>query len=388
MRHGRSVLVSVAAACAFAPATSTFAAGSADPPSVHRADASEASADGPTIVRGVAPDGATIKAYARADKLVEGEEVETLELPVTVDSDASRFEVHADPSALTSTFITDGYVDVQVMAQSPGGGVWVTHTSARAVQSGADLAWADPISPVRPGAPFARLKAGFGDAGVDVGRLTPVAAAPTADDAEQRSECLVTVINSRWVKARIGSTYPAGRSKAWLDVDHSDGGEYQVAMKVPGHPIQKMEMQRVKGGWGVETAHVSSAKNYLTDVLYDVVDNRYVALDGTCRYYLTFEPQKESGGMYVRKAKRPDYGNCVSVSSGVIWKRIVDDGRPYQLSYGVNLSAVFYGVDLAVEKNYGPSHHVLKYRVVGAGHRMCGSNDTPATASIVMERRG
>lgn len=198
----------------------------------------------------------------------------------------------------------------------------------------------------------------------------------------------MTEINRRWVKARIGSTYPAGQSKAWLDVDHSDGGEYQVAMKVPGHPIQKMEMQRVRGGWGVETAHVSAAKNYLTDVLYKVVDNRYISPDGTCQYYLTFEPQKESGGVYVRRAKRPDYRYCIRVADGAHWQRNLEEGRPYQLSYGVSFSAVFYGIDLAVQKNYGPSSHSLHYKVTGRGHQICGSNDVPAEASLVMERRG
>jgi len=378
--------------CAVVQPAFSASAGVGERQSVARDGANAVLADGSTIVRGLAPRGAKIRAFARAgDAAQVGDVIEAIELPVTVEVGSSRFDVRAEATELPQRFLSsDNVVDVQVIAETAEGILWVDHTSAMAVDVGSRIVWTSPHSPVRPDAGFARLRDGDdGTVGVDVGDLvrTDATQAPAAS-GRRGGECLPTVINSRWIKARIASSYPAGRSKAWLLVDHSDGGQYQVAMKVPNHPMEKLGMMHASGGWGVETAHTSTAKNYRTDVLYDVVDNRYVATDGTCRYYLTFEPQKESGGMYVKDAKRPNFGNCFPVAGGYTWRRIVDDGRPYRLSYGVNLSAVFYGVDLAVEKNYAPSAHVINYRVVGAHHEMCGSNDVPAMASNVMEKRG
>lgn len=340
-----------------------------------------------TVVRGDLPAGATVTAFARTNApLAIGDEVETVELTVDVDEARSRFEVKVDPTTLPDEyFAPGGVVDLQIIASADGGLLWADHTSVRAVRTDVGIRWTSTLAPTTDGKRFGRMTSDrYGSDGVDVGSLADLGRAPTAP-ARVGENCSTTVLNSHWVKAQIGATYPTGRSTGWLDVDHSNGGRYQAALKVPHHPMEKIEMMHADGGWGLTTPRKRGGKRYVTTVKYLVIDNKHRAPDGTCQYYLTFEPQKESGGMRIRKGRRPSYGHCAAVPAGSTWRRYRSDGSPYRLSGGVSAGGMV-GFDLAVEKQYGTSTHTLVYAVTGR-KSMCGNNSVPSTASVVIERR-
>ncbi len=345
------------------------------------------SAAAATVVRGALPDGATVTAHARTNRpLRVGDEVATVELPVVVDEASSRFEVKADARALPEAyFAPGGVIDVQVVATADGGLLWADHVSARAVRTGSGIRWTSTLAPTTEADPFGRLTSDRHRAdGVDVGSLADLGRAPESS-GRLGEHCSNVVLNSHWVKAQIGATYPVGRSTGWLDVNHSDGGRYQAAMKVPHHPMEKIEMMHAEGGWGLTTPRKRGAKRYITTVKYLVIDNKHRAPDGTCQYYLTFEPQRESGGMRIRDGRRPNYGHCTPVPTGSVWRRYLSDGSPYRLSTGVSAGGMV-GFELGLEKQYGESSHTLKYLVRGR-KKMCGSNSSPSEASIVMEKR-
>lgn len=375
------------------PAVAVLALLSPALPAASTADAApregspDPSADATTVVRGELPDGATVTAHARTNRpLRVGDEIATVELPVVVDQASSRFEVKADARALPDAyFASGGVIDVQVVATADGGLLWADHITARAVRTDSGVRWTSTLAPTTDARPFGRLTSDrYGSDGVDVGPLADLGRAPEVS-SRVGEYCSNEVLNSQWVKAQIGATYPVGRSTGWLDVNHSDGGRYQAAMKVPHHPMEKVEMMHADGGWGLTTPAKRGGKRYITTVKYLVIDNKHRAPDGTCQYYLTYEPTKESGGMRIRDGRRPRLWNCSDVPNGSTWRRYVPDGNPYRLSTGVSAGGMV-GFELGLEKQYGESSHTLMYRVRGR-KEMCGSNARPSTASIVMEKR-
>ncbi len=332
---------------------------------------------GPPLAQGLVPDGAQVRAFARADAHTEvGDELAEVELCVTVDGD--DFTVHADPSALSSAHVqADGVLDFRVVAESGSGELLVDHASAR-------------LSPVDGAARWGRVTGSGGprSGAAPVGGLVQLGALADAGRAvapvarATSTACVPTVINSNWVKARIASIFPAPGLRARLRVVHSGGGSYQVAMKVPNHPVQRVEMMHADGGWGAITRLSGAQVHWSTSVRYLTIDNRYRATDGTCQYYLTFEPDQESGELTKEPAARPDYDRCIRVAAGR-WLRADAGGKPYSLTYGVSAAGVV-GVSLGVTKNYGESSHALVYEIPPGGRRVCGKDAAPAAASVVM----
>ncbi len=401
------VLVAVVSVCTALLAGGATAAPVVANPSVERSTTSgsppaRASVDprlrvgAQPVVRGRVPDDATVRAFARSnDDLRVGDTVESVELPVQVDEAAGRFEVRANARALPATFFAQGdVVDVQVVAEGADGTLWVEHTSAKAVRHDARVGWTSPLAAVaRSGTRFGRLRGErYAAGGVAVGRLTEVPGSADAGRADARAgragTCNTQVIGRRRVRARIADTYPVGRTKAWVEVLHTNGGRYQYTMKVPKHPLKKMGMLHAGGSWGTISDKFRRAKKYTIAVRYRVVDNRFRRTNGLCDYYITHEPAVELGSMLDSNTKRPKgrkFRKCVNVSPGSTWIRFRSDGSPYRRSYGVSAGSLV-GVNLAVEKNYRTSDHTLNYKIRGR-KRMCGNNRTASLARRVMEKR-
>lgn len=349
------------------------------------------------MVRGRLPAGATVRAFARTNEaLAAGEEVESIELPVEVDEAAGRFAVRVKAAELPDRYFAQReIIDVQVVAERAGGKLWIDHTSAKAVRRDARVVWTSPqASAPRSGARFGRLSDRHAAGGVAVGKLTEVPGSADTGSADTRTSragtCSTKVVNRRRVRARIADTYPIGKSRAWLAVDHSNGGMYQYTMKVPKHPREKMGMMHARGSWGVTSGRFRHAKKHTIAVRYRVVDNGFQRTDGTCGYYITHEPAVELGGHLnpnIKRAKPRNFKNCTRVARRSTWRRIRSDGSPYRRSYGVSAGAMV-GVNLAVTKNYGKSTHVVKYKIRGSRKKwMCGNNRFPSVARRVMEKR-
>ncbi|WP_134766785.1 hypothetical protein [Nocardioides sp. 1609] len=317
-----------------------------------------------------------MRAFARSDARTGiGDAITEVELCVTVDGD--EFTVHADPSELSSAYVqADGVLDFRVVAESGSGELFVDHSSARLSPAGGAARWGGDTDLTATRSRAAAVEV------VQLGALARAGDAVVPAARTSAAACVPTVINSHLVKTRIGSTYPAPGLKARLLVERSSGGQYQVAMKVPNHPVQKMEMMHADGGWGARPDGVASQVHWNTRIQYLTIDNRYRATDGSCQYYLTYEPDEETGGLTKEAASRPQFTRCIAVARGG-WKRIRSDGRPFALTYGVSAAAIV-GVSLGVTKNYGESSHALVYRIPAGGGRMCGKDDYPAVASIVM----
>ncbi|MGA8847467.1 MAG: hypothetical protein WB471_12705 [Nocardioides sp.] len=345
-----------------------------------------------TVVAGRAPRRSAVTAFARTSRDLEiGEVVDAVELPVLLDATTGAFEVRADLAVLPDHVVArGGIVDVQVMARERSGAAWVDHTSARAVLTAAGTRWMPPDAP----APESRTEAvelrrtGNLD-GVEVGSLTELGTTPSARTGAGRGsgsgECRSRVINSHWFDANLGAVFPVGRTRAWIKTVHEDGGSYQVALKVPKHPVEKAEMMRAAGSWGAVGPKVRTGTKYVGTVKYHVIDNRYRVTDGSCQYYLSYEPQQESGQFDDRSAKRPRFRHCRRVAGGSDWYHHYGSDKRYRLATAVSAGAIV-GVSLEYRDVYEPHYYEVHYRIRGK-KKMCGSDAPPATASRVMEKR-
>ena len=342
------------------------------------------------IVVGTAPLGTTVTAFARSagEDLKAGDALDSLELEVALDVATGEFRVKADANALTDGFVTkSGLVDVQVLAVSKDGAVWVDHTSAKA--SGTSWATPDTVT----SSPTQRSQTRLAEStpqGVHIGRLTSVVPAEVNGSSARKAtaagaECLPQVINTHWFDARLGEVFPIGNTQARVIVNHNDGGSYQVALKVPNHPVDKAEMMRADGSWGVTGPWRTEAAKYVGEVKYNVVDNRFRSTDGTCQYYLSYEPVKESGQFIDRTATRPNFSNCQQVADGADWYHYYGNSQRYVLGAGVSAGAIV-GVDLQYQDTYEEGSYETHYLISGR-KQMCGSNNTSANADRVMEKR-
>lgn len=344
-----------------------------------------------------------------------GAPVPTLPLPVKVSRNGEAFTVLANPSGIPKRYFDgDDNVDLQVVVETSSGDFWVDHASAKAAFAPAirhrespteqpTMGWTDPLAPTEapdsarlrgPSQRFERLLVDSGNPapryelrGVEVGRLAHVGPLTNQRRPDRSTACTPTVLNRRWVRARIGSSFPVGRSRSWLRVLESDGGSYQAALKVPHHPLEKMEMMHADGQWRAVSARRSSPRHYTVAVKYLTVDNKFRATDGTCQYYLTYEPDQESGVVRESAARRrPRARTCFRADSGYTFARRRSSGNPYTVALGVS-AAGWLGVNLAVQKNYAPEHHEIVYKIAGRSKLLCGNDGAPAVASIVSEKK-
>lgn len=353
------------------------------------------------IVTGVLPGNTTVSAFVRTNRAVEvGEALDSIELPVRIDEESGTFEVLADADTLPNEYFdSEDDVDVQVVADNADGILWVDHTSAMAVHVGDDTFWADPLAEVPSQQQAARGQvARFDLGGVWVGELDKLGQAPVVSNRrstnapvdDPAAKCQTSSSGSNIFDTRLATLWPVGNTMAWAAVGASEGGQYQVADKHPNKDLVKLEMMHASGGWGASSDHLSTAQKVTGSVKYLTMVNRYTDVQGLCQYYLTYEPQSETGKFVAGdvSGSRPDYGTCVPVSNGAKWKRIDKKGdSPYSLDVGVSAGGVL-GVSLGLTRNYKENVYVLHYNIEGTSKFMCGSNDVPAAASKVMEKRG
>lgn len=86
----------------------------------------------------------------------------------------------------------------------------------------------------------------------------------------------------------------------------------------------------------------------------------------------------------------PSYpeANCVTVSPAGTWSRSTSSGKSTVFNAGVNISGLV-GFDMKLTANYGTTSNaerIVYYRVTRSSIKLCGNNDTPATAGIVIEK--
>lgn len=354
-----------------------------------RAPASATVADPPILIRGVRPPGAGVTVTLRpngktAARIPIGGAVPSMTAPVTLTK--GEFVAHLDPSAVPASYLSDHVVNLQIVAVQPSGESWVDNASARIVRVAGESMWAAPGATTSTNRTLAAQPKA-----VSAGRLKPIGrnvVDPQTSRAGTRSRasaaCTTQVINRHNIKTKIAESYPVGKSTSWLRVDHSNGGRYQAAIKVPKHPVDKLNLQHADGGWGATTKRSRAGRAYFTRVKYLTYDNKYRDTDGYCQYYLTFEPSVETGALWSRKKHRPDYRHCAQVEGGTKWYRAQSDGSAYHLSGGVSAGGLV-GVSLGLSKQYGSSTHAVVYKPRHTA-RMCGNDRVPAVASKVMER--
>ena len=91
-----------------------------------------------------------------------------------------------------------------------------------------------------------------------------------------------------------------------------------------------------------------------------------------------------TGGTDTCTATAPNWTPYANVASGD-WHRTRTDGKDYYLEGGVKIKDVI-GIDLSSQRAYASSHKMI-YNVSGSAKKMCGNNNTPATAGKVQEKK-
>lgn len=216
------------------------------------------------------------------------------------------------------------------------------------------------------------------------------------DGATAMADCGDVDGNGMWwtnvkrnVSTTIGTSYPIGGDKAWMD--HTTGssseftGTYGVAWDNLGY-FQQSGTASAEKGAGFEWDGQTYKRSYRVSIVYRKVEALYGLCPGDTPYYTMWVPIGYSGGFGENTdgVTRPDWDNCQSIGSTGTWWRSDSGGSSYTQSTGVKFAGVI-GVDLSSKRAYN-AEAKLAYHIGVQGRRMCGSNQAPGMAAKVMEK--
>lgn len=367
----------------------------------------------PVALVGDSPDapqftGVTLLAQERpTHKLAVGDRLRLYDLSGQVSASGSRFTVRLDPGTVPADAVgPGGLVDFEIHLRS-GTDLWVTSATARLIRDemSRELLWVDPVEEVSEssGVEVARVADGRTAAVRTVPnarRLHPVRlqgealvrVPPQHRDARQRGraaspgaaadicETAYRGDSNRWTT--IATSYPLGRTKAWLDVGGSRGGNYGVAFGFGDGTFKAGGTRFSEGGWSFEWTPSSVARSYRVQVNYHKYE-KVGLCDGPP---IQWRPHIETGGVTsnTQGITRPTWNRyCAPVPRGT-WSRVRTDGKNYQFNAAVKFASLI-GIDLSGEKSYS-SHHELVYAIDGRPKKLCGNNDYPSLAGKLVER--
>lgn len=351
-----------------------------------------ASAGAPIAFTGPAPAGARTQdivvslqpGIAVTRSLANGQSVGLAPLPRSaVSMTKGVYVVRLDPGRIAARFKDPGGVvtfDV-TMVLDGGRRTATTGISARIVGG----RWADAEATSSAGGRrVAKLPAAVADPvsmtshPVGAGRLDPVSAGNCVGPHPRKTQ-----ESKRLIWSTIGTTYPVGLTKAWMDVSSSEGASYGRAVSLSGKmgSWNVSGSRKITGGWGKSWNPIRGSRSYRKQVEYRRY--HYEFLDSRCNRFI-WEPIVETGGTDSKTGiPRPDFTKCAPADPG-LWWRDRSDGSAYSFGSAVKFADLI-GIDLGVERQYSRAQK-LTYNVVG-DHRMCGSDGRwPSHASKVMER--
>jgi hypothetical protein len=379
--------------------------------------AGTAPGEGFSIVVDVLPSSAAMKALPTGKSLAPYRLDQS-----SVQQAGASYSVAVDPTQIPSRYLDPaGIVTFQITAQDPAtGAVLTTVASARGVRVGADSppVWADPVASAdgvaqttqtasgstntmtatsSDGLPVLASAAADGVGVTDPGALTPIVAPakggglvgqPTAQ-AATAGNCVGPGAHmmkkaSKLVYATLGTTYPVGKSKAFMMVSASQGAAYGSGLSVSGKygTWSASGTKHSDGNWSKTWLGSSSSRSYQKQVEYFKWE--YQFLDSRCNYFRWIANQETGGTTSNTGIARPDFGNCVPEDPGP-WARTDSKGTSYSYDAAVKFSSVI-GVDLSISRNYSTSQFV-QYDIVGR-KRLCGSDTWPTKAGKIMEKKG
>jgi hypothetical protein len=344
----------------------------------------------------------------------------------SVQQDGTSYSVMVDPAQIPAQYRDPaGIVTFQVTAQDPATGtVLSTMASARGVLIGADTqpVWADAVASGAEATQAARAAAGgtsaFAATGSDAlpilgpdaaasvgatdpGALTPIVApaksgglfgqAAATPQATTAGNCVgpnprMTKVSSKVVWATLGTTYPIGKSQAFMAVSASEGATYGGGVSVSGRygTWSASGSKHAGGNWSKTWLGSTSSRSYQKQVEY--FKWHYEYLDSRCNYYRWISNQETGGTTSNTGITRPNFpdANCVPADPGP-WQRTDDKATAYSYDAAVKFSSAI-GTNFGINRNYSSSQFV-QYNV--AGHqRLCGSNTWPTKAGKIMEKKG
>lgn len=354
-----------------------------------------------TVPSGVGSDDVSVTLSPDAEvlrALADGQSAATMRVADTAVAVANgRYTVRLDPRSVPPAFIDRfGVVSFDVLAVH-GSSTWTTTTSVRAVQTSAGARWADAEdSSAAQGAVPAGRTSGLpryrGPAqGGRTASMTPIThpagVAARAEAAAVAGNCVglsprKTRVGKKISWATIGTTYPVGRSTAWMSVNSSEGATYGVAASGSGAygSWHASGSRKVSGGWGFEWNPAKGARSYQKEIEYR--QYKYEYLDPRCNRR-TWEPIVETGGTSSnRDVERPNFTKCREVGLGK-WYRDKSEENAYEYGGAVKMTQ-YLGIDLSISRQYSKKQKLI-YNVVGKKY-LCGDNAHPSEAGKVMER--
>lgn len=391
------------------------------------ADATEASSKletAPVVLHGVFP--GTVKGvqvFAEEPDLgiKEGESLALIPVdPEGVKVRGSSFQVAVSPESLPTHAYDDGVVTFRVVGQGADK-AWMTVATARAVhvpKSGASL-WVDPVASSgilgdlkarSAGTASARSsQPGARDALQWEMEQRAVVSVPSREADELRASDMAkpaftlnenfTVVPARapvtchkvyqgnWkeISTTIGTSYPVGASRAYMNITSSNGGSYGVAMKSPGGAFGAAGTSFKKSGWGFtwSPSKPGVARSYRKGIEY----RYYKILCRTTILGYEWRPHGETGGTGINRSgvTRPGWNTyCTPVAKGT-WRRTGSQGSSYKLGTGVK-SANLVGFNMSVDRSYSASTEMV-YQIKGSNpKKMCGNDSLPARSGKQIER--
>lgn len=188
------------------------------------------------------------------------------------------------------------------------------------------------------------------------------------------------------VWATVGTSYPVGKSKAWMTVGSGSANSttYGGALKFPGVHAALSGTRSIDGGWTKIWNPSGVKRSYRKEIEYRRVES-YNYLAGPACDHVHWIPAGETGGTAsnTKGINRPKWKKCVEALPGPFIRNHAD-GNNYDYGAGVKLKDVL-GIDLGVSRKYSRTQS-LTYDIVGKNKMLCGNNDWPSRAGKVMER--
>lgn len=353
-----------------------------------------------------------------------GTPVETWDLPAgSVHLEGDAYTIELDPTTVPETNIEpDGLVTLAIGFTDANTGA-TSHmiTSARAVSSSTSgvpetvdgSAWVDPLASWEPAATngeFPVLTGTGEQSGATEGRLASrIVGAPVeptdavvemhagaakrvkalaadrivARPGDSSAAAMMGGAQCVWgdkkrVWATVGTSYPIRNSR--LQYGRSTSSTFGAAVTY-GNGWDASGTNTTGDSWGQQFTASGRNRSYRVAVQYQ--RQNCLLSSGIYSHSHTI-PRKQPGFTRThRLGSKPNFTHCGPVAGGEWWRGSTR-GTDYQLSYGVK-SERFIGIDLSARRAYS-SQGRLSYWF-GKSRRMCGSNDSPAQARAILEKR-
>lgn len=319
-----------------------------------------------------------------------GDKVPILQLPSeVVRISGNKFSIHLDPNNLPEDYINDdGRVDIGVNVILPEEKLMgFTHETVRFLKdtNKTPLSWIDPLIDVET---FDQVKNYLADkekipelvkTNVELFDAPGLSEFTKSDVSKSEDESiglfLKTKIGEADVWATVGYSLPlSGNPGNFIyegghSTKYGGGIRHSTAWSASGSYTRSSV-------WGMSWLESTSQRAHNVQVRYHHYSN-----DVGASTWDTFEPEVETGGTQTTTVTRPNYTQCAPVSTGT-WYRESSTGNSLNLSTGVKAVGAI-GIDLSMESNYSTKRKI-QYKVNDNGRQVCGNDNVPSQASIVM----